>query len=252
MIHLTKQTGGIMAAAMVTAMILGAALVFPAQADMQLAQASPPPAGATPAPPNTPPPATQADRIEAHIKKLHDDLQITPAQETQWAAVAQAMRDSASQLRTLAEARAKNAGTKSALDDLKSYQAIAQAHLDGVNKLVPAFGTLYAAMPDAQKKVARLGFQLEKIRLHLALGSQSAGDHAAEVGAQRLFAGHVAQPHLLIHKGVVLGELLQFAIAHPVAAAVADIEHQDAAFLNQQAHQRGAHAVEILVVLGPG
>jgi hypothetical protein len=166
MIQLTRLSGGMMAAAMATAMILGAALVCPAQADMQLAQASPPPAGATPAPPNTPPPATQADRIEAHIKKLHDDLQITPAQETQWAAVAQAMRDSASQLRTLAEARAKNAGTMSALDDLKSYQAIAQAHLDGVNKLVPAFGTLYAAMPDAQKKVADAVFRHKPHGMH--------------------------------------------------------------------------------------
>jgi hypothetical protein len=156
MIHLTKISGGMMAAAMVTAMILGAALVFPAQADMQLAQASPPPAGATPAPPNAPPPA---DRIEAHIKKLHDQLQITPAEETQWSAVAQAMRDSASQLRSLAEARAKNADSMSALDDLKSYQTIAQAHLDGVNKLVPAFSALYASMPAAQQKNADLVFR---------------------------------------------------------------------------------------------
>ena len=34
MIHLTKISGGTMAAAMVTVMIMGAALVFPAQANM--------------------------------------------------------------------------------------------------------------------------------------------------------------------------------------------------------------------------
>jgi len=160
MIHLTKISGGTMAAAMVTVMIMGAALVFPAQANMQLAQASPPPAGATPAPANAPPPApSPADRVDAHIKKLHDQLQITPAQESQWATVAQAMRDSASNLKTLAEARAKNADTMSALDDLKSYQAIAQAHLDGVNKLVPAFSALYASMSPAQQKNADLVFR---------------------------------------------------------------------------------------------
>ena len=65
MIHLTKRSGGIMAVAMMTAMILGAvSFAIPAYADMQLAQAGQaPPPGATPAPPNAPPPAP-ADRIE--------------------------------------------------------------------------------------------------------------------------------------------------------------------------------------------
>ncbi len=161
MIHLTKRNGGILAAAMMTALISGAvSFAIPAQADMQLAQAGQaPPPGATPAPPNAPPPSSMnkpapADRVEARIKSLHDQLQITPAQESQWAAVAQAMRDSAHQMQTLVQQRAQNAKTMTAVDDLRSYQAIAQAHLDGLNKLVPAFDTLYASMSDAQKKNA--------------------------------------------------------------------------------------------------
>ncbi len=155
MIHVTKRSGGIVAVAMMTAMILGAvSFAIPAQADMQLAQAGQaPPPGATPAPPNAPPPVP-ADRVEARIKSLHDQLKITPAQESQWAAVAQAMRDSAKQMQTLVQQRMKNANTMTAVDDLHSYQAIAQAHLDGLNKLVPVFETLYASMSDAQKKNA--------------------------------------------------------------------------------------------------
>jgi len=170
MIHLTKRNGGILAAAMTAVMILGAvSFAIPAQADMQVVQAGQaPPPGATPAPPNAPPPSSMkkpapADRIEARIKTLHDQLQITPALESQWAAVAQAMRESAHQMQTLIQQRAQNAKTMTAVDDLRSYQAIAQAHLDGLNKLVPAFDTLYASMSDAQKKNADTVFQ-HKVR----------------------------------------------------------------------------------------
>src|SRR5208282_4601248 len=169
MIHLTKQTGGTMAAAMMAAMILGAvSFATPAQADMQLAQAGQaPPPGATPAPPNAPPPSmikpAPANRVESHIKSLHDQLKITPAQESQWAAVAQAMRDSSNQMQTLVQQRAQNSKTMTAVDDLHSYQAIARAHLEGLNKLVPAFETLYASMSDAQKKNADGVFQ-HKVR----------------------------------------------------------------------------------------
>ncbi|MGO9787883.1 MAG: Spy/CpxP family protein refolding chaperone [Stellaceae bacterium] len=169
MIHLTKRSGGILAAAVTTAMILGAvSFAIPAYADMQLAQAGQaPPPGATPAPPNAPPPSMSktapADRIEARIKSLHEQLQITPAQESQWAAVAQAMRDSANQMQTLIQQRTQGVKTMTAVDDLHSYQAIAQAHLEGLNKLVPAFETLYASMSDAQKKNADGVFQ-HKVR----------------------------------------------------------------------------------------
>jgi len=104
-----------------------------------------------------------ADRIEARIKSLHEQLQITPAQESQWAAVAQAMRDSANQMQTLIQQRTQGVKTMTAVDDLHSYQAIARAHLEGLNKLVPAFETLYASMSDAQKKNADGVFQ-HKVR----------------------------------------------------------------------------------------
>ena len=39
-----------------------------------------------------------------------------------------------------------------AVDDLKSYQKYAQAHVDGLKNLIASFATLYDALPDDQKK----------------------------------------------------------------------------------------------------
>ena len=41
-----------------------------------------------------------------------------------------------------------------AVDDLKSYGEIADAHANGIKKLTPVFADLYASMSDAQKKEA--------------------------------------------------------------------------------------------------
>jgi hypothetical protein len=41
-----------------------------------------------------------------------------------------------------------------AVDDLKSYQKHAQAHVDGLKNLIASFATLYAAMSDDQKRIA--------------------------------------------------------------------------------------------------
>lgn len=94
-----------------------------------------------------------SDRAEARIKKLHDALKITDAQETQWQAVATAMRDSAQAMDAAVQQRISAKGTN-AVDELKSYGAIADAHAQGVQKLIPPFQTLYDSMSDDQKKTA--------------------------------------------------------------------------------------------------
>lgn len=111
-------------------------------------------------------PATQAapaakhgDRVEARITSLHQQLHITAAQETQWATVAQAMRDNAQAIRDLVKDRKAKAASMNAVDDLRSYEAIADAHADGLKKLIPAFEALYASMSDDQKKVADMLFK---------------------------------------------------------------------------------------------
>ena len=92
--------------------------------------------------------------VESHIKDLHAQLQITPAQETQWAAVAKTMRDSAIETDKAIDKREALVNSASAVDNLHAYGDIAQAHADGVKRLAADFAPLYASMSDDQKKVA--------------------------------------------------------------------------------------------------
>jgi hypothetical protein len=92
--------------------------------------------------------------VESHIKDLHAQLQITPAEETQWAAVAKAMRESAAETDKAIDKREALVNSANAVDNLNAYGDIAQAHADGVKRLAAAFGPLYASMSDDQKKVA--------------------------------------------------------------------------------------------------
>jgi periplasmic protein CpxP/Spy len=106
--------------------------------------------------PNTPAPAKKAvaSRIDQRIKSLRTRLKITTAEEPQWAAVAQVIRDNADAVGVLIRQRREKAGTMNAVDDLRSYQAIAEAHAAGTAKLVSAFEALYAVMPPDQQKIA--------------------------------------------------------------------------------------------------
>ena len=98
--------------------------------------------------------ASKADRVEARIKELHTKLKITPAQEELWNNVTQVMRDNAKTMETLARARSKEAGTMTAVDHLKSYGELVEAHAAGIKNFTQAFEPLYASMSDAQKKNA--------------------------------------------------------------------------------------------------
>lgn len=95
-----------------------------------------------------------ADRMELRIKQLHDQLHITAAQETLWAPVAQAMRDSGTAMRASMVDRSTRLKTMTAVDDLKSYEVIADKHAEGLKQLIPAFETLYVSMTPAQQKNA--------------------------------------------------------------------------------------------------
>jgi hypothetical protein len=46
-----------------------------------------------------------------------------------------------------------------AIDDLKSYGELAEAHADGIKKLTPLFADLYASLTDEQKKDADTMFR---------------------------------------------------------------------------------------------
>jgi len=111
-------------------------------------------------------------RVEAHIKSLHDQLKITAAESDQWNAVAQIMRDNEKKLADLVQQRAKKASAMSAVDNLRTYEEIADAHEDGLKRLVPAFDALYASMSDAQKRNADKVFQ-QRIKARAAQSKQT-------------------------------------------------------------------------------
>jgi len=96
----------------------------------------------------------RVDRVEARITDMHAKLKITQAQEDQWAKVAQVLRDNEKAIEPLIKARKENSKTMNAVDDLKSYGEITDAHADGIKKFTPVFATLYDSMSDAQKKTA--------------------------------------------------------------------------------------------------
>jgi len=114
-----------------------------------------PPAKTAPAPA----PAEANAAVEARIKELHRKLHITAAQQTQWDSLVEVMRGNATAMIDLQRQRAQDAKSMSAVDAVKSYAAVIQAHEAGMNKFVPAFQALYDSMSDQQKMVADTMFR---------------------------------------------------------------------------------------------
>jgi hypothetical protein len=99
------------------------------------------------------------DRAAMRVKQMHDRLMIADAQEAQWGKVAQTMNDNAKTMDKLTQARIDHAKDMTAVDDLKSYGEITEAHAEGIRTLTPVFATLYASMSDPQKKQADMMFR---------------------------------------------------------------------------------------------
>src|SRR5579859_1923310 len=99
-----STTRGVATVALLSALVLAAPLRAATIDAPQVAQAT-----TAPAPSDAPAKTTHADRVEGRITKLHDQLKITSAQEPQWNAVAQAMRDNEQSMRAAIEQRRQNA-----------------------------------------------------------------------------------------------------------------------------------------------
>jgi hypothetical protein len=152
--HLSGKTRGVLAAAVVLGSTALAAPLSLAAAEFSglVAQADQAATGQT----------AKAQDIEKHVEaevtRLHQQLHITQAQEQQWQAVATVMRSNAAEMGGLVQQRSQNASAMSAVDDLRSYQQIAEAHAQELSKLVPPFEALYSAMSDEQKQNADVVF----------------------------------------------------------------------------------------------
>jgi periplasmic protein CpxP/Spy len=117
--------------------------------------------------------ATKGETVEQRITDLHAALKISPEQEKQWNAVAQSMRENAANMdKLVASHRTTPPQNMSAVEDLKTYQQFAQAHVDGLKNLIVSFTTLYDAMPAPQKKIADSVFDASERKADTAPGKQ--------------------------------------------------------------------------------
>ena len=98
-------------------------------------------------------PAAPAPNVEANIAELHQRLQITPAQEPQFNALAQIMRQNA---RMTSSTPPTN---PNAVEGLRLAIQYGQQEIDGMRRLLPALQTLYASLSPAQRQTADTVFR---------------------------------------------------------------------------------------------
>jgi hypothetical protein len=106
--------------------------------------------------------------VDRRITELHTKLQITPAQSQQWDQFAQVMRTNAKAMDQMYADRAQKLSGMSAVDNMQSFEAIEQARMEGMQRLVPAFQTVYNSLSDQQKQAADALFrsQSDKAQAH--------------------------------------------------------------------------------------
>ena len=93
-----------------------------------------------------------------------------------------------------------------------------------------------------QHDVAVLGVDAPGVDVDRAVGAERARDDRALRVARGLLGRQRAAAHELAHQRVVVGELLQHAVAQQVGARVADVPEGDAPVVHQRGGDRGAHA----------
>ena len=108
--------------------------------------------------PNQESPGPEA--VEARIRELHSKLHITAAQDKQWNDLTEVMRDNARAMVAVEKKRSIEAQSMNAVDVVKSYETVIEAHEEGMKHFIPAFEALYDSMSDSQKKVADSMFRV--------------------------------------------------------------------------------------------
>jgi|SRR5215472_1161136 len=120
-----------------------------------MAGGQPPPASGITLAQARPNPAPPPD-VEANIAGLRQRLQISPAQEASFNAVANALRTNA---RAEATAPHQPPANASAVDELRAEIQYDEIELAGLKKLLPALEALYATLSPAQRQAADAAFR---------------------------------------------------------------------------------------------
>lgn len=101
------------------------------------------------------PPAERPSHIEGRIAFLKTELHITPAQEAQWAKVADAMRQDSTEMRQQFEQmRADRNKPQTALQHLERRARFEAIRARQTDRFLAAFRPLYDGMTPDQKKTA--------------------------------------------------------------------------------------------------
>jgi LTXXQ motif family protein len=99
------------------------------------------------------PPVAPAPSVEANIAQLHQRLQITPAQERQFEALADVMRRNAQMMSSSPPTN------PNAVEALRLAIQYGQQEIDGMRRLLPALQALYASLSPTQRQTADMVFR---------------------------------------------------------------------------------------------
>ncbi len=131
----------------------GAPAATAAQEFAQAAPAASPGQAAAPAPASAP-----TGLADARIADLRKKLHITTAQEPTFTALADVIRANAQSMEALLADREKDT-EHSAVDSLRWYERLTDAHAAALKQFVPAFDALYATLSDSQRTAADTMFE---------------------------------------------------------------------------------------------
>ena len=99
-------------------------------------------------------PQTLEQMAQQRIADLHERMNITATEEPAWNKFARVMQENARQLDHAYQQRAEQFDSMSAVANMRSYARIEQMRARDVQKLVPAFQSLYASLTPEQKQTA--------------------------------------------------------------------------------------------------
>ena len=91
-------------------------------------------------------------QIEGQIADLRRRLSITPAQQQQFDALAQVMRQNDIEMSKLATQQPRS--KPNAVEAVRAAQQIAQADAEGLGRMLPKLEALYGTLSDQQKRAA--------------------------------------------------------------------------------------------------
>lgn len=143
-------------ATLVVAMVAFLSAIFFASANLSFAASGKKKSSAVARP-------SAVEYTETQIKQLQGALKITEAQKELWNNLTQVMRENATDMDALRDARhkerAEGAKTLNAVEHMKLHRQITKAQLDQMEKLIPPFEAFYSSMSVQQKNITDIVFR---------------------------------------------------------------------------------------------